>query len=71
MATLAELQVKVDQVTQVEASAVTLIDGLAAQISALVASGGSPAAFQSLAEELTASSNALAAAVTANTPAQP
>jgi len=46
-------------------SAITLINGLAAQIANLK---DDPAALQALADSLGASSTALAAAITANTP---
>lgn len=50
----------------VESSAVTLINGLAAQITA---AGTDPVALKALTDSLTTSSSALAAAVAANTPA--
>jgi hypothetical protein len=53
---------------EVETSAITLINGLAAQIVALK---NDPVALQALADSLTASSSQLADAVTANTPAAP
>ncbi len=59
---------QVAQNTQVEASAVTLIQGIAAQ---LTAAAGDPAAVESLAAQLKGSADALAAAITANTPATP
>lgn len=49
-------------------SAVTLIEGLAQQIRDLK---DDPAALEALAAELDSTTNALAAAVTANTPAEP
>lgn len=52
----------------VEASAVTLLQGLAAQITA---NAGNPAKLAELAATLTTQSDALAAAVIANTPAAP
>jgi hypothetical protein len=51
--------------TTVEASAVALIQGIAAQL----AGNPTPAQVNALASELQTSSNALAAAVAANTPA--
>jgi hypothetical protein len=66
--TLDELQLQVTQNTTVEASAITLIQGLAAQ---LAAAAQDPVKVQALADELNASATALAAAVTANTPAVP
>lgn len=70
----AELQALIDQVTantSVETSAVTAINGLAAQIAALAANGGTPAQFQALADQLKASAISLGAAVVANTPPAP
>lgn len=49
---------------EVETSAITLINGLAAQIVALK---NDPVALQALADSLTTSADALAAAVAANT----
>lgn len=65
-ADLAALQAQVAQNTQVEGSAVALIQGIAAQ---LAASKNDPAAVQALVDQLGASATALAAAVAANTPA--
>ena len=59
------LTVKVQETTTVAQSAITLINGLAAQIADLK---DDPAALQALADSLGASSTALAAAITANTP---
>ena len=53
--------------TDVEASAVLLIQGIAAK---LEAAKTDPAAIQALADELKASADPLAAAVAANTPAE-
>ena len=53
--------------TDVEASAVTLIQGIAQQ---LADAGTDPAKLQALQTQLQTSAEALAAAVTANTPAQ-
>jgi hypothetical protein len=50
--------------TTVEASAVTLIQGLAAQIGQ---AAGDPAAVQALSDKLKTSADALASAITANT----
>lgn len=69
-ANLLALQAQVAQNTSVEASAVTLIQGLAAQIAAAVNSGDD-AALPALTASLNASATALAAAITANTPAAP
>jgi len=63
--TLDQLQAQVQQTTTVEQSAITLIQGLAAQ---LAAAATDPAKVQALADQLKASSDALAAAITANTP---
>ena len=65
---IAALTSQVAQNTQVEASAVTLIQGLAAQITA---NATDPAAIQALAAQLNTSAAALASAITANTPATP
>lgn len=65
---LDDLTAEVAADTAVESSAVTLIQGLAAQISA---AGTDPAKLQALTDSLTASSTALAAAVAQNTPAAP
>jgi pyridoxine 5'-phosphate synthase PdxJ len=51
--------------TTVEQSAITLINGLAAQITA---AAGDPAKVSALADQLKTSATALAAAITANTP---
>ena len=61
---LTVLQAQVQANTDVVASAVTLINGIAAQ---LEASKNDPVAIQALADSLKASDDALAAAVTANT----
>lgn len=68
MATLADLQAKVTAEDTVIDSAITLIQGLAAQIAALQPS---QAAIDALAADVQAKSDALAAAVAANTPAPP
>ena len=59
------LTVKVQETTTVAQSAIALINGLATQIADLK---DDPAALQALADSLGASSTALAAAITANTP---
>lgn len=61
---LDDLSSEVSNVTTVEQSAITLINGLADQIKA---AGTDPAKLQALTDSLTASSNSLAAAVAANT----
>lgn len=65
---LDDLQTSVAHNTDVEESAITLIQGLAAQIAA---AGTDPVALQALTDSLNAESEKLAAAVAANTPAQP
>lgn len=70
MATLADLQAKVAANTSVAASAVTLIQGLKAQLDAAIASGD-PAALQALSDQLDAADTSLAAAITSNTPSAP
>jgi hypothetical protein len=67
-AALAELQAEVDRNTSVDGSAVALIAGLADQI---LAAANDPAAVRALANALKASTDSLAAAVSANTPAPP
>jgi len=66
MATIADLQAEVAQEDTVIDSAVTLIKGLADQVAALKPD---QAAIDALAADIQAKSDALAAAVTANTPA--
>ncbi len=68
MAVLDALQAQVEAQTTVEQSAVTLIQGLAAQIAA---AGTDPAKLAALTQQLKTSADALAAAVSANTPAAP
>lgn len=68
MADLSALTTQVAQNTSVEESAVTLINGLAAQIKA---AGTDPAALAALVTQLQKSSSDLSAAITANTPAAP
>lgn len=65
-AELDALTTQVTENTNVENSAVQLIQNIAAQ---LQAAGTDPAALQALHSQLKASADALAAAVTANTPA--
>ena len=62
------LQAEVANNTTVEQSAITLIQGLGA---AITAAGTDPAALASLVSTLQANDTALAAAITANTPAAP
>jgi len=63
---LTQLTAEVERDNTVDQSAITLINGLATQ---LEAAKGDPVAVQALADKLRAQSDALAAAVTANTPA--
>lgn len=65
---LADLTAAVNKSTTVEQSAITMIQGLAAQIAA---NATDPAAVSALASQLNAGADALAAAITANTPAAP
>ena len=65
---LKPLTAQVAQNTSLEASAVTLIQGIAAQ---LAADQNDPAAVAALSTQLNNSATALAAAITANTPAAP
>ena len=62
------LEVQVAENTNLEASAIALIQGLADQIAA---AGNDPAKIAALSTQLKASATALAAAITANTPAAP
>lgn len=66
--TLDELQAQVKANTDVESSAITLINGLAAQITA---NANDPVKVQAMADQLKASATALSQAITANTPAAP
>ncbi len=66
MADLSGLTAQVTANTDVEASAVTLLNGLAAQIAQLKTD---PAALQALSDQLKASATSLSEAITANTPA--
>lgn len=61
------LTVQVQNNTDVEGSAITLIQGIAAKLNELSAD---PAAVKALAAKLKSSADALAAAVVANTPAE-
>lgn len=64
----ANLRAAVAAETTIDQSAVTLLNGLGAQLQAAIASGD-PAQVQALADTLSTDSAALAAAVTANTQA--
>lgn len=70
-ADFATLQKAVANIVSVEQSAVTLINGMAAEITKLSKQpeGASQEELSALAKQLKDSTNALAAAVTANTPA--
>jgi uncharacterized membrane protein affecting hemolysin expression len=67
MATMAELEIQVKANTDAEDSAVLLINGIAKQLSDLIAAGADPAKLQALVDQLKSHSDALAAAVVANT----
>ena len=74
MALLDNLTAAVAAETTVDQSAVTLINGMAAQIQTLINNSGNtvdPVALQNLVNQMTANATPLAAAVTANTPAAP
>ena len=66
MADLTALTAEVARNTDVDLSAIALLNGLAAQIEALKTD---PVALQALADTMKGSSDALAAAVVQNTPA--
>ena len=69
---LSDLQAKVARNTDVDSSAVTLLQGLKAKIDELIANSGNtvdPAQLQALSDAIGTSSQSLADAVTANTPA--
>jgi len=68
MAALDDLKAQVAANTALEASAITLIQGLAQQLKDAIAAGD-PAALTALANELSASAASLADAITENTPA--
>ena len=63
---LANLQAQVQANTDVESSAITLIQGIAAQ---LAAAKNDPVRIQALSTQLKTSADALGAAIVANTPA--
>ncbi|AXF04782.1 hypothetical protein CUJ88_41175 [Paraburkholderia hospita] len=72
MSALDDLKAEVAATLTVEQSAVTLIQGIAAQLAAALANQTNPdSALVDLTNQLTASADALAAAVAANTPAAP
>lgn len=66
MADLTALTAQVQQNTEVDASAIVLLNGLSAQIAQIK---NDPVALQALADQLKSSSTSLADAITANTPA--
>lgn len=68
MADLTALTAQVQANTDAEASAITLLNGLSAQLAAVATD---PVKVAELATSLKASADALAAAVVANTPAAP
>lgn len=68
MSALDNLKTQVTALETVEASAVTLLQGLKAALDAAIASGD-PAAIQAVADQLGTDTATLAAAVAANTPA--
>lgn len=68
MSALDDLTAQVAANTSTEASAVTLIQGIAAQ---LAAAATDPAKISALSSQLKTSADALAAAIVANTPAAP
>jgi hypothetical protein len=67
-ATIASLQAEVTKQTGVINSATTLLNGISAQLKTALAQED-PAAIQSVIDQIDANTAALAAAVTANTPA--
>lgn len=68
MAAIDDLTAAVARDTDVDASAITLLNGLKAQLDAAIAAGD-PAALQALSDQLGTNASALADAVSANTPA--
>lgn len=71
MASIQDIKAKVEAQTTVVSSAVTLLQQLSNKIQELVNTGADPAAIQAVLDELNANTDALATAVTANTPAAP
>lgn len=63
------LKGEVSRNTDVDQSAIVLLNGLSAKIQELINNGSNPADLQALADSLKGSSDSLAAAITANTPA--
>ena len=71
---ISKLQAAVANETTVEQSAITLLTTLSAEIQTLINASGNtvdPAALQAIVDSMNTSQAALAAAVTANTPAAP
>lgn len=68
MAVLDDLAAQVEATTTLEASAITLIEGIAAQLAEAGTDAGKLGELQT---RLATSAAALAAAITANTPAEP
>lgn len=66
MASLADLEVQVKATTDLEASAVTLIRGIAQQLADAIASGD-PTKIQELSDSLATSATSLASAISENT----
>jgi hypothetical protein len=74
MLDLTALKTAVANEKTVEDSAIQLIQGIAAQLKALISQSGNtvdPATLQTIVDSMTAEQSALAAAVAANTPAAP
>lgn len=70
MAALDDLRREVEEAKTVGASAIALLNGLTAKLSEAVASGNMEEV-EKLAKELSDSTDALAAGVSANTPSEP
>lgn len=66
---LDDLTAAVQKDTEVDQSAITLLNGLKAKLDAAIASGD-PAALKALSDQLGSNADSLAAAVVANTPAE-
>jgi hypothetical protein len=68
MATLADLTTEVTENTDLTGSLITLLNGIAQQLRDAAAD---PAAITALADQLDATNQAIATAITANTPTEP
>lgn len=68
MAQIDDLKAAVANDTTVEQSAITLLNGLSAQLAAALAGGNPSADVQGVIDNINANATSLAAAVTANTP---